>query len=243
MIKLFGYELQRCLCNKFFLGLLVVTALYSIQVMKTDIILGVANTAPFSPWSFGTYLVKLLPILLVNLLFFLSFLYSTQEKAVQALTDATPIHPTKFRLLRYGAISVAFIMVLLVPVSYSWWYYGINFHFTAFGTLLVPMFCTLFPAFLFIMGLGALVGRVHPALVFALMPLVLLIGFLPMAGPSDLYGSGIFTNYPYVLGVLDPPFYLASIDILWKCIYSVAGIIMLVLATIESNPLLGRVVR
>ncbi|NLJ86477.1 MAG: hypothetical protein GX322_08550, partial [Firmicutes bacterium] len=48
MIKLFGYELRRLLFNKFFIGLLVITGLYSYQILSGDIIVGVANTAPFS---------------------------------------------------------------------------------------------------------------------------------------------------------------------------------------------------
>ncbi|WP_460277904.1 hypothetical protein [Clostridium sp. CTA-5] len=64
-MSLFKYELKRLLLNKFFLGILIISALYSHQVMCGDIILGVANTAPFSGWSYGVYLGKILPILLI----------------------------------------------------------------------------------------------------------------------------------------------------------------------------------
>ena len=73
MHKIFHYELKRLLWNKFFFGLLVVTLFYAYQVFTGEIILGVAHTAPFSPWSFGCYLSRLLPLLWVGELFFLSF--------------------------------------------------------------------------------------------------------------------------------------------------------------------------
>lgn len=236
MIKLFLYELRRFRLNKFFIGLLAVTMLYSMLVMDSDIILGVANTAPFSPWSFGTYLAKLLPLLLIALLFLLSFLSSKQEKEVRALTDATPISPSKYRALRYGAITTAFALITLLPVGYGWWFYAVNFHITDFGGLLAPMLCTLIPAFLFIMGLGSLAGRIHSALVFVLMPVVLLAGFLPIADSLDLYGSSLYMKYPLTLGVLDPSFCLPPAAILWKLIYSVSGIAMLLIVTLARRP-------
>lgn len=77
---------------------MIISGLYSHEIMCGDIILGISNTAPFSGWSYGTYLAKMLPILLVTLLFFISFLYSKQEKSVQVLTKSTPIDLFKFRM-------------------------------------------------------------------------------------------------------------------------------------------------
>ena len=67
MHKIFHYELRRLLWNKFFFGLLAVTLFYAYQVFTGEIILGVAHTAPFSPWSFGCYLSRLLPPMLLAL--------------------------------------------------------------------------------------------------------------------------------------------------------------------------------
>lgn len=235
MIRLFAYELRRYLFNKFFIGLLLVTAFFSVQIMEGEIILGVAGTAPFSPWSFGVYLAKILPLLLVALLFFLSFLTSEQEKRVHALTDVTPISPYRFLFLRYCAITAAFMLIALVPVGYAWWFYGFVFRYTVFGTLLLPLFCTVLPAFLFIMGLGTFVGHFNPVLLYALMPVVLLVGVLPVSGPFDLYGINLFMSYPLTLGKLDPPFFLPALSVLWKVVYSLAGIIMGVFALKGSS--------
>ena len=56
MVKIFYYELRRLLGNRFTVGLLLVALLYGYWTMRGEILLGIANTAPFSPWSFGAYL-------------------------------------------------------------------------------------------------------------------------------------------------------------------------------------------
>lgn len=61
MAKLFRYELRRLVFSRFFLGLLTVLLWYGWQLLNTVTILGVAYTAPFSPWSFGAYLAGLGP--------------------------------------------------------------------------------------------------------------------------------------------------------------------------------------
>ena len=63
MSKIFRYECRRLLLSKFFFGLVAVTCFYGWQVLEHVTILGIAHTAPFSPWSFGDYLSRLLPLL------------------------------------------------------------------------------------------------------------------------------------------------------------------------------------
>ena len=71
MRKIFRYELRRAVCNKFFLGLLVVSLYFGWQTLNSEVIKGIAHTAPFSPWSFGYYSAQVCPLLSVALLFFL----------------------------------------------------------------------------------------------------------------------------------------------------------------------------
>ena len=229
--KLFWYELRRLMGNKFFLGLLLVSAFFSFWVMEGEIILGVANTAPFSPWSFGAYMAKSLPVPVIALLFFISFLYSKQEQAVKVLTVATPIRPLRLRLLRYGAIGVSFLTIFLVPLGYAVWFYGTTFHFADFGSLISPLLFTLLPVLFFFWGLGLLAGRLQPALVFALMPAALLLTLLPLPAAWDLYGTAFFTGYPQTLSVLDPAFSVPLPVVLGRCAYSLAGAGMLAAAT------------
>ena len=89
MIKIFRCECRRLLCNKFFIGLLAVLLFYAGQVFYAVALPGVAHTAPFSPWSFGAYLGRLLPLVWVGALFFLTFFTSARERRAAVLTDAT----------------------------------------------------------------------------------------------------------------------------------------------------------
>ena len=78
MRKVFYYECKRLLWNKFFFGLLLVLLFFGWQVLDRVTILGVSHTAPFSPWSFGDYLGRLLPLLWIGALFFLTFFISAK---------------------------------------------------------------------------------------------------------------------------------------------------------------------
>ena len=73
MRKIFLYECKRLLWNKFFAGLVLVLLFYGWQVLRRVTILGVSHTAPFSPWSFGDFLSRMLPLLWIGALFFLTF--------------------------------------------------------------------------------------------------------------------------------------------------------------------------
>ena len=68
MGKIFRYECKRLLWNKFFFGLLLVSLFYGWQVLSGVTILGVSHTAPFSPWSFGDYLCRMVPLLWIGAL-------------------------------------------------------------------------------------------------------------------------------------------------------------------------------
>lgn len=98
MIKIFQYECKRLLWNKFFFGLLLILLFYGWQVLNSVTILGVSHTAPFSPWSFGDYLSRMIPLLWIGALFFLTFFTSGKAQRVNILTDATPVSPRRYAL-------------------------------------------------------------------------------------------------------------------------------------------------
>lgn len=92
MRKIFCYELRRLLWNRFFLGIALALLFYGWQVLGGVTILGVSHTAPFSPWSFGDYLSRMLPLLWIGALFFLTFFTSDKARrgggAYQCYTNA-----------------------------------------------------------------------------------------------------------------------------------------------------------
>lgn len=232
MIKLFGYELRRLLFNKFFMGLLVITGLYSYQVLSGDIIVGVANTAPFSRWSYGAFLSAVLPLLLITLLFFTTFLYSKKEKQVGAITFATPIDPLHYGFLRCLAMVTGFVVISGIAIGLSLIFYARVFHFTAFGDFLVPIVLTLIPAMLFTLGVGLTAGRVHLGLLYALMLILLLLGQMPLPYSVDLLGGNFFHGFPATLPVGlggEVVFTIPMAVWIGKAVYSIVGLALTLL--------------
>ena len=186
MVKIFYYELRRLLGNRFTVGLLLVALLYGYWTMRGEILLGIANTAPFSPWSFGAYLAEMMPLLLVALLCFLSILTSDTGKRVEVLIAATPLSQAVHCRIRYTAVTVAFLVVTAVPVMYAVGFYGIIFGAIDWSTLLLPLVITVFPPFLLVMGTGLWLGRVHHRLLMALVAVVLLLAVVPVPVDCNL---------------------------------------------------------
>ena len=110
MRKIFLYECKRLLWNKFFFGILLILLLFGWQVLDQVTIQGVAHTAPFSPWSFGDYLSRMLPLLWIGALFFLTFFTSEKARRVTVLTDTAPVPPRSFAMIR-GAAALASCMM------------------------------------------------------------------------------------------------------------------------------------
>lgn len=233
MNKIFKYELKRLIFNKIFFVLLATTIIYSYQILKKDIIVGIAYTAPFSSWSYGMYLAKVLPLLLITLIFFISFLYSKEEKQVKQLTFATPIDPLKYGLIKCLAMAVGYTIISLFVIAISLLFYGVIFRFYKFTEFVIPSLITLIPALIFIFGVGLLIGRIQPNMLYVLMIIVLLIGLLPLPEVADLYGGQLFSTYPLTLPVgLDgePAFSLPLGFLIGKVFFTVTGVGMIFFA-------------
>lgn len=223
MTKIFRCELRRLLLNKLFIGILVISMVYGWLTLTTATILGTANTAPFSPWSFGEYLSRLLPMICLGELFFLSFFTSRQEQRVAAITQATPVHRRKYAAVRCGAVLVGTAVLALFIVGLCWGFYIHLFHFAGFAEFLAPLLLTLFPAAVFCLGLGWALGRVHPALVYVLMAAVFLLSWAPLPQALGFSLGSFFTDYPRTLGVLDPSFSVPASVLCGRAAYLFAG--------------------
>ncbi|HCC37841.1 MAG TPA: hypothetical protein DEQ14_09620, partial [Treponema sp.] len=180
MNKIFMYELKRLILNKFFFLLAAVSGLYGYLILSDEIIYGIAYTAPFSPWSYGIYIAKVLPLLLVTLLFFITFLYSRQEKQVRLLTSATPVNIPVYCAIKCAAITAGFVIISLFVILISVIFYAKVFGFYNFSKFLAPIFITLIPAFLFIFGIGLLAGSIQSNILYALRLAALALGFFPL---------------------------------------------------------------
>lgn len=209
--KVFRYELRRLVCSKFYLGIAAVVLWYGWQVLNTATILGVAHTAPFSPWSFGAYLSALLPFLSAALLFFLWNQCREGARRVEMLTAATPVPPGRYLLIKSLAAAAAWLLLALAACAL-----GGGFLAALFGgdvpyfSLIAPAAAALLPPFLLLLGAGLLAGRARPWLLALLLALALGLAYLPLPMALDPYARAFFTLYPLSLDTLDPAFCLPA---------------------------------
>ena len=210
MGKIFRYECRRLLWNKFFIGLAVVLLLYGALVLYAVTILGVSHTAPFSPWSFGDYLSRMLPLLWIGMLFFLTFYTSPKARRAAVLTDAAPMPQKKYALARCGAALTGGVLLSLLCMGEAAVFYGRMFGWYSWGSLLLPALATLLPALVFALGSGWLLGQIRPWLVYVWMAVPFLPAALPLPEVLSLWNGRFFTEYPLTLGTLDPAFTLPA---------------------------------
>lgn len=210
MIKVFRYECKRLLWNKFFFGLLLVLLFYGWQVLRGVTILGVSHTAPFSPWSFGDYLSRVIPLLWIGTLFFLTFFTSGKAWRVAVLTDATPAPPRRYALVRCAAALVGIALLTLVCLAEAAVFYGWYFDWYAWGTLLVPALVTLLPPLVFALGSGWLLGQIRPWLLYVWLPVPFVWMGLELPQALSVWNGRLFTDYPLTLGTQDPAFTLPA---------------------------------
>lgn len=211
-------------CSKIFLGLLAVLLWFGWQTLTGGTILGVADTAPFSPWSFGAYLSGLLPLLSLSLMFFLWEVSSGRAKQVEILADATPTAPAALLLVRGCAAAAAWLLLALGTAAL-----GLGFLLSIFGgavpvgTLLAVAALTLLPPLVFLLGLGLLAGRIRPGLVFLLVPVTVLLLAAPLPMAAQLFAEEFFCRYPLGLG-LDPALTVPASFWLGRAAYLTAGL-------------------
>lgn len=227
MRKIFGYECKRLLCNKFFFGLMLVILFYGWQVLDRVTILGISHTAPFSPWSFGNYLSRMLPLLWIGTLFFLTFFTSKAERRRDVLTSATPVEPSTYGLIRCCAALVGSTLLSLAVVILGLVFYGQMFHGYDWSSLLLPTFLTLIPPLFFALGSGWLLGHLRSWLIFLWMLLPILLMLLPLPEFLGLLNGSVFTERPLNLGVLDLAFSLPIETVVVQCVLFLTGIVLL----------------
>ena len=227
MRKIFRYECRRLLLNKFFAGLVLVLLAYGAMVLESATILGVSHTAPFSPWSFGDYLSRMLPLLWVGAAFFLTFFTSGRARRAMALTDAAPMDARRYALARCAAALAGTALMALSCLLEAAVFYGRYFGWYAWGSLLLPALATLVPALAFALGCGWLLARIRPWLLYPWMLLPFAVSALPLPEALGLWNGSLFTALPLTLGTLDPAFTLPASAVIAQLVLLACGAIAL----------------
>ena len=223
MRKIFRYECRRLLLNKFFAGLVLVLLAYGAMVLESATILGVSHTAPFSPWSFGDYLSRMLPLLWVGASFFLTFFTSGRARRAMALTDAAPMDARRYAWARCAAALAGTALLALCCLLEAAVFYGRYFGWYAWGSLLLPALATLAPTLVFALGCGWLLARIRPWLLYLWMLLPFAAAALPLPEALGLWNGSLFTALPLTLGTLDPAFTLPAAAVIAQLALLAAG--------------------
>ncbi|HIT64473.1 MAG TPA: hypothetical protein IAC37_08565 [Candidatus Ventrimonas merdavium] len=204
MIRLFLYECRRLLWNRFFLGLGLLLLFCGWQVLNRATIFGVARTAPFSPWSFGDYLSRMLPFLWIGVLLLLSAYVTPQARRTAVLTDAAPMPPWQYAAVRCAAVSAGAGLFLSCCLGEAALFYQLCFGWHDWETLLAPALITLPPPLIFALGAGWRLSRIHPWLTYVWMAAPAVWTIVPLPEPLGLLDGSLFTSLPLALAALDP---------------------------------------
>lgn len=233
MTKVFRYELRRVLLSRLFFGVLLACLGYGWLTLTAVTIRGAAHTAPFSPWSFGDYLSRLLPLLCLGELSFVGVFTSRRERRVQPITRASRVDPGRYALIRWGAVLALTLVLWLGVAALAVGFYAALFGWEDYGALAAPALLTMVPAAVFCLGAGWTLGRRSPALVYAAMGAALLLCWLPLPRELAFSPQDFFTQYPMGQEVLDPAFSVTGRFLLGRAAWTAAGI----------APLLGRLLQ
>ena len=219
--------MYRLLWNKFFAGLVLVLLFYGWQVLRRVTILGVSHTAPFSPWSFGDFLSRMLPLLWIGALFFLTFFTSEKARRAAVLTDAAPLPPRRYALARCAAALTGTALLALACISEAACFYGIYFGWYGWSGLVFPTLVTLVPPLVFALGSGWLLGMLRPWLLYVWMLVSPVCLALPLPESLGLWNGRLFAQYPLTLGTLDPAFTLPAAVLFVQFVLLASGVVLL----------------
>lgn len=224
MRKIYRYECRRLLWNRFFAGLVLILLFYGWQVLNRVTILGVSHMAPFSAWSFGDYLCRMLPFLWIGTLLFLTFFTSKKARRVSVLTDAAPADPRRYAFVRCAAVLTGTGILALCCLGEAALFYGMYFGWYGWTDLAVPALITLVPPLIFALGSGWLLGRIRNWLLYLLMFLPFICRALPLPQALWLWSGCFFEKYAGTFESLDPGFSMPAPVMAAQGILLAAGI-------------------
>ncbi|MDO5558996.1 MAG: hypothetical protein Q4F95_05300 [Oscillospiraceae bacterium] len=230
MIKAFWYELRRFVFSWFFLIMLLANLVYAWYTFTTDIIQGIAYTAPFSVWSFCTFAGKILPFEIAAILLIQAQYYSKQQKTAEKLILAAPVTDTQIQFIRCAVLFASFIIFVVLTSAVNIIFFMCCFHYYSFSDYFLPCILVTVPCFVFISSLGSLLGRIHQSLIYLLIIISFALGFAGSTGAYDLFGSRFFSSYPLTLPVNndgEPDFTYNVIWLAARGCYVIFGIIFM----------------
>jgi hypothetical protein len=193
LVKIFCYEFKRAVLSKAYLLLLLLLTAYCAYTIKTTVLFGAADTAPFSRWSFTGYLFSASPILSAILLFYVSGLFSPREKSVNAITSSAPLSNAAYAFTKLSVILLAYAFAAAAAAVLCFIFYAAVFDFYRFSGFAVCILIVLVPQMIFLLGTGIWASKLNHNLAFLLIALIFFESFISAAPPVwlDVIGSSL----------------------------------------------------
>ena len=110
-----------------------------------------------------------------------------KARRTAALTDAAPIRPQIYALIRCGAALTGTALLACLCLAEAAVFYSHYFRWHAWGSLLLPAAVTLIPSLVFALGSGWLLGRIRQWLVYVWMPLPFVLQALPLPAALGIW--------------------------------------------------------
>ena len=217
-----------CCGTNFSAGLVLVLLFYGWQVLRRVTILGVSHTAPFSPWSFGDFLSRMLPLLVDRGAVFPDLLHlGKSPTGSSAHRRGSPVRPGRYALARCAAALTGTALLALACISEAACFYGMYFGWYGWSGLVFPTLVTLVPPLVFALGSGWLLGMLRPWLLYVWMLVSPVCLALPLPESLGLWNGRLFAQYPLTLGTLDPAFTLPAAVLFVQFVLLASGVVLL----------------
>lgn len=225
---IFKYELRRLLLSKEYLLLLIAVLAYSFSLLRSLVMFGTDYTAPFSRWTFCTYISSVSPLLLILLLALCARQFTASEHGAMSIIAAAPMPVSVFRSIRYAAIACAFLIAAVLSLGICFAFYWFVFDYTAFGGLACSGLMLIFPPSLLIFGAAMLLGNRKSILVYILMATILIVGVFGISIPAYIDIIGSSATQQLNAGVHD--FAFSSTFIAGRIGFVIAGLACIILS-------------
>lgn len=208
---IYQYELKRLLFSKEYMLLLFATLIFCASLLRGVVLFGANYTAPFSQWTFCTYITSVLPILLILLLALSARQFTSSERGAAAIIRAVPMPASTFQLLRYSAIASAFLIVAALPVIACLVFYRVVFDYTDIRPLFLSSLLLLLPPAILLFSTAMLIGNRGSAAVYILLAAILIFSVFQISLPGYIDIIGTSVTLPLYTGDLDFAFSFAFI--------------------------------
>lgn len=199
-INIIKHEIRRLVFNKKYFYMTLILALFTSDILLRLVIHGEYGTAPFSKWSYSSFIAMISPMLMIILVLLCTSVFSEKEMKIRKIIYSTPITQMRYYIVKAASIYIAFILATLVPIIMSLIYYGILFKFYDYSTFIKPILFFLLPISILALGGCMFIGKLSIKLLYALIPFSFLNG-LNLGFPVwvDLYGNNFLLDHGFRL--------------------------------------------